>query len=125
MKKPSKKTQKNKADRLWSETIHIRDNEQCRYCGSKSAVNAHHIIGRTGLHLRFDLRNGILLCSKHHTMGNQSAHQNPIWFGDFLDATIPDIVDYLRSEQNKLEPNFNYEECIAGLKKSLDLLKNI
>lgn len=115
MKKTKKSTQKNKLDKLWSEKI--RSYGRCEVCGEIRFLNAHHIVGRRNLHLRWDLRNGVCLCSRCHTFGKNSAHQNPVWFMDWLDATRPEDANYLRKEQNVLETNIDYELILTNLKK--------
>jgi len=72
-----KKTLRKHCDDLWSLIIRERDG-CCRAgellgetCGGP--LNAHHIEGRY-LNVRWDLENGIALCSKHHTMGRTAAH---------------------------------------------------
>ena len=81
MKKPSRKYQKKKADKLWSDIIRQRNDGMCEIsdCG-KPGGQPHHIVGRKNLVLRHDLRNGINLCYTHHVGGNKSAHNDPLWF---------------------------------------------
>ena len=121
-KKPNKKTLRTKLDKIWSEII--RSKGQCEMC-HKIGTNAHHIIGRRNLHLRWDLRNGCLLCSYCHIFSKNSAHQNPVNFMDFLDATRPEDINYLRKEQQVIEDNFAYEDCYIALNSQLEELKKL
>lgn len=71
-------------DVIWSKVIRGRAG-QCEYCGSKEYLNAHHIYSRTNRTLRWELDNGICLCSKHHTMSSEfSAHKAPTEFTEWL-----------------------------------------
>jgi hypothetical protein len=55
--------------RAWRLAVYRRDGFKCKMpgCGIKKRLNAHHI-QRWADHeaLRFVVRNGITLCSKHH-----------------------------------------------------------
>ncbi len=56
-------------------------------CSVRTGLNAHHIVGKRNMRLRNEVRNGIALCSKHHTLGRRSAHQDPKWFeGEILNS---------------------------------------
>lgn len=55
----------------WRKSVYKRDHHQCQWpgCSLKRKLNAHHI--RTWANypaLRFDVNNGITLCSYHHKM---------------------------------------------------------
>lgn len=114
LRKPSRRTLKNKCDKLWSEIILLKG--KCEVCG-KTANNPHHIIGRKNLTLRWDLRNGCLLCFTHHTGGNMSAHNDPIWFRDWLIGNrLPDL-NYLDIKRFKLSTQIDYEEILKKMKK--------
>jgi len=65
----------------WSLAIRSRDGWNCVICGSPAHTNAHHIIPREHKKYKFDLDNGITLCTKHHKFSRQiSAHNNPMAF---------------------------------------------
>ena len=68
---------------MWSQVIRLRDNNMCQICHIPGN-NAHHIIGRRNHNTRWDIDNGILLCAGCHTLRTNSAHQNPLWFMDWL-----------------------------------------
>ena len=84
-----KKVEIKKLDKLWREAIHKRD-VVCQVCGANTTPNAHHIIGRRNHSLRWDMENGIILCSGCHTFRNQSAHQDPLWFSEWFKDNYPD-----------------------------------
>ena len=54
-------------DSLWRSIVKDRDGGRCKIHGCNQApVEAHHIFGR-GHAVRWDIRNGISLCTDHHT----------------------------------------------------------
>jgi len=73
-----------KLDRLWSEIIKKRAGGRCERCGAMGPLNAHHIHGRRIFNTRWSLNNGIALCHKCHVFGNDSAHQAPLVFAEWL-----------------------------------------
>ncbi len=112
-KRPTRKTQKNKCDKLWSEII--RSKGQCEICGSYKAQNPHHVIGRQNYNLRWDVRNGCLLCSNHHTSGRLSAHNDSIWFMEWFKKNRPDDYKYLVKKKNEFW-DLDYEKVLERLK---------
>jgi hypothetical protein len=88
MKKVTKKELKRlekkaikKQFKEWSEAVKTRDNNKCVICGKTERLNAHHIIPRQDKRFRFDLDNGISLCSLHHQFSREnSPHKNPFVF---------------------------------------------
>jgi hypothetical protein len=71
VKKKVKKVSKSKIDEqcltLWSLCVRAK-NKTCRICGSDYRLQAHHIRSRTNQATRFDLENGLSLCSKCHIL---------------------------------------------------------
>lgn len=60
-----------KADKAWKEAP---GPDHCEICSQRGTVKEcqiqnHHLIGRTNLRYRHELKNRIRLCSQHHTMG--------------------------------------------------------
>jgi hypothetical protein len=95
------KTQtKKKLDKLWSEIV--RSKGKCEICGKTEYLNSHHVIGRRSLNTRWDLKNGCCLCSGCHTFKNQSAHQDPLFFIDWMKKNRPEDLDYLNKK--RIEP---------------------
>ncbi len=116
MRVKSKKYIKNKLDRLWSEII--RSGGNCEICG-KPTKDPHHVIGRKNLSTRWDLRNGVRLCFQHHTGGNKSAHNDPLWFIDWFKEHRPEDYEYLIKKKNETKTYtiFDYEEILKGLEE--------
>lgn len=111
-KKPSRKTLKKKCDKVWGEII--RSKKYCEICG-RPANNPHHVIGRVNYILRWDIRNGCLLCAGCHTSHRFSAHNDPVYFMDWFKKHRPKDYDYLIKKKNKIWDK-NYEEILKKLK---------
>jgi len=72
---------------LWREAVIERSGHKCEYpeCTVKATqLHAHHFYTRRIVPLRYDIENGIALCSYHHTLGPFAAHKDP----DFKDIII-------------------------------------
>jgi len=67
-------------DEMWSKKV--KSVGVCEMCGKTSYLNSHHVYSRSNRAVRWDLNNGICLCSGHHTLCNDSAHKAP---ADFID----------------------------------------
>ncbi len=121
MRVKSKKYIKNKLDKLWSEII--RSGGNCEICGQPTK-DPHHVIGRKNLSTRWDLRNGVRLCFQHHTGGNRSAHNDPLWFIGWFKEHRPDDYEYLLTKKNETKTYtiFDYEEIYQRLKEAKDAL---
>ncbi len=113
----NKKNLRMAADRLWSRIILVKG--CCEICGKVEHLNPHHIIGRKNMTLRYDFLNGICLCVGCHIFKVKSAHQDPIWFIDWLKNKYPDRIDYLGSQRNKITKRTwqDYQELIDNLRK--------
>jgi len=108
-------TLKNKADKLWSQIIRAKNKGRCEVCG-KPANNPHHIISRKNLALRWDVRNGCLLCSGCHTLKRKSAHADPMWFiSEWLTQNRTSDYNYLWEKKEQLATTIDYEAVIASL----------
>ena len=118
MKKPSKTTLRNKCDDLWKKIIHAK--QHCEVCGSPYHLQAHHIITRGNLNLRWDLRCGVLLCATHHKFGRYSAHGHLPWFAEWLKEHRADDYEYLKNPiftKTKTWRISDYEEIYQRLKE--------
>lgn len=114
----SKRKLRRIADRLWSDKIRSKNNGMCEVC-KKPANDPHHIISRKNLSVRWDLRNGCLLCSGCHTLNRKSAHLDPMWFvNDFLIKNRMSDYFYLRRMKEKICPVIDYPAIIEKLKES-------
>lgn len=83
------KTEKQNLDKsceeLWRKIINHKGNYACEKCGRVGKLDSHHIIGRQNKRTRWDVSNGILLCSHCHTLSSEfSAHKTPSKFNKWL-----------------------------------------
>ena len=68
-------------DKEWAKKIKERDNYKCIKCGKTTYLNSHHIYSRNNHAIRWDIDNGVTLCSGCHTMSSRfSAHKTPLEF---------------------------------------------
>lgn len=72
-KKIRKKNYKNEADKLWAEIIKKKAGYKSEYSGKPgkqiggdSILNAHHLVGKKSLFLRYSIENGICLTNGEH-----------------------------------------------------------
>lgn len=94
MKKLAKKEDKKKL-KDWANSVKDRDCYKCAICGltsgenyirkdgkeSKIRLEAHHLFPREIKEFRYDIDNGITLCTRHHKFSREiSAHKNPLAF---------------------------------------------
>lgn len=109
-----KKADIKKLDKIWSEKI--RSKERCEICNKSDGLNSHHIIGRRNFTLRWELANGACLCSGCHVFNRLSAHQDPLWFDEWLDKNRYEDVQYLRDQRNIVKKQ-TYEEVLDKLNR--------
>jgi len=110
-RKITKKGIKKKADKLWSEIIRAKG--KCEVCGETRYLNPHHVVGRRNHAVRFDLRNGVCLCSGCHTFRTRSAHQDPLWFMKWFEGKRKEDYDYISDRK------------IVIVKRTLEDYKNL
>jgi NUMOD3 motif/HNH endonuclease len=59
---------KGKEYKKWKFSVFVRDGWACKKCSSEENLHAHHIIGwNDNINLRYDVDNGLTLCSSCHT----------------------------------------------------------
>ncbi len=110
---------KDKADDIRS--IEIRAVGSCEYCGRVGLLNAHHIISRTRLRFRFDLSNGIALCSRCHLFDSDiSPHADSFGgerFLEWLKTERPGQYQWFQeNKHDKRQPEKTYQESFYELK---------
>jgi len=73
MAKTKKQKLIKKMDDLWSRIV--RKVGRCEVCGCIQGLEAHHLIERGNHYYRFDIHNGLCLCTSHHQFSaDKSAH---------------------------------------------------
>jgi 5-methylcytosine-specific restriction endonuclease McrA len=98
LKKPTKKTLRNKLDKLCSEIVRKRG--KCQRCGKKNNLQTAHIFGRTYSNTRWDLDNLLCLCPDCHI---NFAHKQPILFAEFVkDFLGIDKYELLKEKHNQI-----------------------
>jgi hypothetical protein len=90
----------------WKKKVKDRANRFCEHpeCKKTKKLNAHHIESYSvNKGLRYDLLNGVCLCSTHHKFGRISAHKSFCFMYELL-INEPGRIAYLRRNyQNKVE----------------------
>ena len=84
-------------------------------CNCKGNIEMHHAIPREILLFRWDTRNMMDLCSKHHRFDFElSAHQSPIVFSQWMQLNRPDQYEFVRINKDRIirkqELPWNLEE---------------
>jgi hypothetical protein len=101
----------DKLDRFWSFIVmHIWGD--CALRGHGKCIgphSPHHVIGRADKIMRWDVKNGVRLCQRHHTGSGKTAHGNGEWFKHtFLKENHPQIYSYL-FETTKMPVRINMD----------------
>jgi 5-methylcytosine-specific restriction endonuclease McrA len=99
----SKKGLKKKLDELWSELVKREAGNKCEVCGKTEYLNSHHIVGRRNLRLRWELYNSVCLCPGCHTFKKNSAHQNPVWFDEWLRENRSEDYNLVKQTMNEIK----------------------
>lgn len=102
-KTASKKTLTKKLDKAWSDVVKLQAGNKCEVCGKTDYINAHHIVGRRNYRLRWEIYNGVCLCSGCHTFKTDSAHQNPVWFEKWLKENRGEDYKLVESTMNEIK----------------------
>lgn len=77
------KSEIKKLDDIWKKKVKDNADFKCEIDGTLAdncQLHSHHYIGRRNRATRWYLPNGICLSALRHTMGVNSAHENPEWF---------------------------------------------
>ena len=104
-KKSPKKISLNKFDLLWAKMVRERD-RRCLHCGNTQNLQAHHLFRRGISSTRYELKNGISLCSSCHTFNFVfSAHKTEqtfrIWAEEYLGE---EVYGHLEELSRKIMP---------------------
>ena len=123
MKVKSKKTLKKSCETAWASIV--RSKGYCEVCHAENIpLNAHHIIGRGCIILRYDFRNSCCLCVNCHEFSRDSVKNNPIKFLDWFKETRPEDYDYIKSKSNQIAHYtiLDLQEILKNLKVIYDTL---
>ena len=64
--KINKKLIEKNLDDMWSKAVKVRDNNKCVRCGGNYGMQSHHIFSRRHKATRWDIDNGVALCTGCH-----------------------------------------------------------
>ena len=75
----SKRNYNDPKYKQWRISVYKRDGFKCKFpgCSNNKKINAHHIVRWADAEfLRYDISNGITLCSLHHKLvtGNENTY---------------------------------------------------
>ena len=117
-----KKGEWNKLDNIWKSAVKVNAGHRCEVCGRGTPevqLHSHHSCGRKHTSLRWCLANGFCLCATHHTMGRESAHEDPQWF-DQVSRDLRGEIWYNEIKQVKNQINkFDYATNLELMDKPL------
>lgn len=111
VRKASKKTMRNKLDKLWSQIIRARG--ECQRCGKPTNLQAAHINSRRHLAIRYDLDNGLCLCAGCHMWGHHSPTKFTFWLEDYLGR---DLLEELHEKNVPTYGKFDWDKEYEFLK---------
>ena len=111
-----------KLDEAWSLAVKKRAGYKCEVCGigESGHLNSHHIVGRRNRRVRWDVRDGVCLCVKHHRFGIESAHEDPLWFREWLEDKRWEDYAYLYTIKNQIK-----KWTLEDMEKQLEELNKI
>ncbi len=111
-----------KLDEAWSLAVKKRAGYKCEVCGigESGHLNSHHIVGRRNRRVRWDVRDGVCLCVKHHRFGIESAHEDPLWFREWLEDKRWEDYAYLYTIKNQIK-----KWTLEDMEKQLEELNDI
>jgi hypothetical protein len=89
-KKDDRKSLDKECLRLWALIVKLRAGNKCEVCEKKNYLNAHHVFSKSRRSVRYDLQNGLCLCSGCHSLTNESAHKDP----SFIKKILGEIPGY-------------------------------
>lgn len=102
-------------DKLWSQKV--RERGYCEYCGKRPpevVLHAHHIYSRRHFSTRWDVENGVCLCTGCHLY---KAHKDIQEFADWVLLHFGlEYVEKLREKANKFS-DFSKEDKMNMIEK--------
>lgn len=94
-RRPSKKTLNAALDRLVSIQVREANGHRCERCGLP-ANQVHHVLSRRYRRLRFDKRNLVSVCPRHH----MEAHHSPVDFIEWFRRVRPEDYEFIKDPEN-------------------------
>ena len=120
---PAKGRLRDMADRLWSYAVRDDWGWNCAVCGA-GKVDAHHLVPRQFNATRYELKNGIALCSSCHQFDAEiSPHQNAAGWLDWLQISHPDLWSwYCMNRRPEFDGTTNAAWYIANITRLREYL---
>lgn len=113
---PGSRYWRNKCDFAWRVLVAEDWGHICAICGSKEFLNAHHLVPRNMGSHRHIVKNGILLCSKHHRFSFElSAHKAPVAFFKWMVENKPDLWKWLLEQTPTRKNTVSFKETAIKL----------
>ena len=92
---------KKKCSRAWSIRVRNLADNKCVLCESEALLHSHHLEdSRLCTSLRYDTRNGVCVCAKHHKYCNEAAHKSFSTIFRYMVNNRLDDIHYLESHRN-------------------------
>lgn len=109
---PAKGRMQDIANELWSRAVRDDWGNKCAMCGATAGqLDAHHIVSRQHNATKYDLRNGMCLCARHHRWDpDLSPHENAAGFLSWLESHHPELHEwYTSNPRPRFEGTTNVE----------------
>lgn len=93
----------------------------CEYCGKTDGTCGHHLIGRSrSKALRYDVKNIVVLCAEHHTLGTDCAphslnHLAVEKFVKWFEREKPEQHRWIEENAN-IERRYSYKQAFENMK---------
>lgn len=97
----------------------------CEVCGKTEGTCFHHVVSKArSKALRYDHRNGVVLCRAHHKMSNEmaphSTNQMAVErFVEWFKTTFPDRHKWIKDNEF-VERRYTYKQAVENLKAGRD-----
>lgn len=85
------------AGKIWSEIVLSKNDGRCLVCGKKAEHPHHFVFKSRSLALKYDIRNGIPLCSHCHLLIH--GRQDPVVQGIIVLKKGKKWLDYINSKK--------------------------
>jgi hypothetical protein len=119
--KPKRSKVIKDCDILWSKVVRQRDGNECVIEGCHAdSCHAHHIFSRKNISVRWDVKNGISLCYRHHF---HWAHRDYEQFRDFCISWMGPYEFAKLKDKAKLIQSWKTDELVeirSQLKRLVD-----
>jgi len=119
--KTPKQLAEEEANELWRRAVWEKSDGFCFVCGGKGSDPHHFIFKSRSLALKYDVRNGILLCKKCHSLIHK--RQDSVIQGIIAIKKGKDWIEYLRERKKEttIKTKRWLEEQIKNLRRELKI----